>query len=71
MTVEEIEVLIEKNKKERAELKKEMHKAIFALILVIVGFVLFFIFGGWKLGIAMLLIGWGNNIAFDGLYKKK
>jgi hypothetical protein len=71
MTVEEIDVLIEKNKKKIADLKKEMYKAIFSLILIIVGFVLLFIFGGWKIGIAMLIIGWGNNIAYDGLYKKK
>jgi len=71
MTVEEIDELIEKNKKEIGELHKEMRKGIFALVLVLAGTAMIFIFGGWKLGVAILLIGWGNNIAFDGLYKKK
>lgn len=62
---------IEELKKEYKQLKRDLAKAIFSLVLALVGLSMIFIFAGWKVGVAMLILEWGNNIARDGLYQKK
>jgi hypothetical protein len=56
---------------ELISIKRGILKAIFAMSLVLAGNIIIFVFYGWKLGVACLLLGWGNNIAIDGLYQKK